>query len=67
MKFKWNEDVSYYTGEKVRPVKVTCVCGHVLAFISNRPAICRHCGRKVHPTKKSEFRERLIKEMKKYE
>lgn len=63
MRFKWNEDISTYTGEKIKPIKKTCVCGHVLAFISNKSATCSHCGRKVYPTKKSEFIEKLNKEI----
>lgn len=65
MKFRWNEDISFYTREKIKPVKVNCQCGHVLAFISNIPRFCNHCGRKVYPSKRSEFKEKLLKEIKK--
>lgn len=65
MKFKWNEDISYYSGEKIKPIKVTCKCGHVLAFISNKPRYCNHCGRKVYPTKRCEFKDKLMKEINK--
>lgn len=65
MKLRWNEDISFYTKEKIRPVKVTCQCGHVLAFISNTPRFCSHCGKRVYPSKRSEFKEKLLKEIKK--
>ena len=65
MKLRWNEDISFFTRERVKPVKITCICGHVVAFISNAPRYCTHCGRKVYPTKKSEFREKLMKEINK--
>lgn len=64
---RWNEDISFVTGEKVRPVKVTCKCGHVIAFISNAPRYCTYCGKKVYPTKRCEFKEKLLKEIKKHE
>lgn len=67
MKLRWNEDISFYTKQRIKPVKVTCKCGHVLAFISNKPRFCNHCGKIVYPTKRCEFKEKLLKEIKKYE
>ena len=54
-----------YTGEQVVLVRTLCECGHSLSFISNKPRICRHCGTLVFPTKESEFKFRLNKEMRK--
>lgn len=65
MKASWKDDISFYSHEKIRTVKVTCKCGHVLDFISNKSRYCNHCGRTVYPTKKCEFKEKLIKEINK--
>lgn len=64
---KWGQDRSAVTGEKVVFHKVMCDCGHSLSFLSNHFIICGYCGKKVYPTKKSEFKDKLMKEIKKYE
>ena len=61
----FKEDVSLLTGEPIILIKTKCKCGHTMTFIKNHYAICSHCGRKVYPTKKSEFKDKLIKELKK--
>lgn len=45
--------------------KRKCKCGVVIVFYQPHPCICKNCGRKVYPTKKMEFKEKLKKEMKK--
>jgi uncharacterized protein with PIN domain len=61
------DDVSTFSGEKIRLIKVKCKCGHTISFMKNHFAICSYCGRKVYPTKKSEFKDKLIKELKRNE
>lgn len=56
---------SYITGELISLHRVKCKCGHTLCFVSNNKKICRHCGRVVYATKKREFKDKLMKEMKK--
>lgn len=63
---KYNPTVSR-TGERVNLIRVICKCGHVLTFLSKHPVSCRHCGELVYPTKKLEFRNKLMKEMRKHE
>lgn len=53
------------TGQKVKYVRKVCKCGHSITFLSNRPSICRHCGRTVYPTKECEFKDKLRKELRK--
>lgn len=52
---------------KVVYVKAKCKCGHVIPFLTNKFAYCWYCGKKVYPEKKAEFRDRVMKEIKKYE
>lgn len=59
------ETYSGFTGERVKYVRKSCVCGHSITFLSNKPTICRHCARTVYPTKECEFKEKLKKEIKK--
>lgn len=41
--------------------KVECLCGEVLHFHHNFPAICNRCGRKVYPTKQWKFKDEIKK------
>lgn len=59
------ETYDSYTGQRVKYVRKVCKCGHSLTFLQNKPAMCRHCGRMVYPTKICEFKNKLKKEMKK--
>lgn len=61
----FRDDISAFTGERIKLFKVKCKCGHVISFISNHFMICNHCGRKVYPTQKSEFKDKLLKEIRK--
>lgn len=61
----YNDTISSFTGEKIKLYRVKCECGHVINFVSNHYAICNHCGRKVYPTKKTEFKDKLLKEINK--
>lgn len=58
-------EIDRYTGEKVKLLKKKCICGHSMTFLSQNPALCRHCGRMVYPTKFSEFKDKLIRERRK--
>jgi len=49
----------------VKYIKAYCECGHSVEFLKNHSAICNHCGRKVYPSKKCEFREKAIIELRK--
>ena len=53
-----------YTGEKVKYVRAICECGCSVYFLQNKPEICRHCGRTVYPTRRTEFKELIKKTMK---
>lgn len=64
---RFNDDISTFSHERIRLYKVTCKCGHVVCFISNNKMICNHCGRTVYATKKKEFKDKLIKEIRKNE
>ena len=57
------KDKDYEKYEKY--VHVYCKCGKSCYFKRDYPAICSHCGRLVYPSKESEFKNKLIKEMKK--
>lgn len=61
---KYNPTVSR-TGENVNLVRVKCKCGHVLTFLTEHPVVCRTCGKLVYPTKRCEFKNKLIKELRK--
>lgn len=62
---RFRDEISTFSGEVVRLYKVKCKCGHTISFLSNHFVICKHCGRKVYPTKRSEFKDKLLKEIKK--
>ena len=64
MSVDYNDDVSTFSGERVRLLRIKCKCGHTVNFIRDHYTICSHCGRKVYPTKKSEFKDKLLKEIK---
>lgn len=64
-KGEWVEERSPFTGKKINVFKIRCKCGHTISFVSNHYSICNHCGRKVYPTKKSEFKDKLLKEVSK--
>lgn len=53
------------TREKVNLIRVKCECGHVLSFLSQHPVVCRHCGKLVYPSKRCEFKNKLMKELRK--
>lgn len=42
-------------------------CKSLITFYELHPCICDICGTKVYPTKDIEFKEKLLKEMKKHE
>ena len=58
-----------YTQEKVNVIRTKCKCNTTIYFLQPYPAVCRHCGRLVYPTKRTEFKDKLIRERrkKKYE
>lgn len=60
-----NIDKKRGDGMRVVYVKATCKCGHVIPFLTNKFVYCRYCGRKVYPEKKSEFRDKVMNEIKK--
>lgn len=62
---KMNPVYNSFTGEKVNLLRVSCKCGHAMNFLSNHSAICGYCGRRVYPTKKCEFKEKIEMEMRK--
>lgn len=39
--------------------RVKCKCGCVLCFKNNFPGTCRICGRRVYPSAKAEFMDKL--------
>lgn len=46
--------------------KVTCKCGHQTAIASNiKKVICDNCGHWVYKRKSDEFKEKLVKELRK--
>lgn len=53
-----------HSGENVKYVRAVCKCGHSIYFLRNRPAICRNCGRTVYPTRRTEFKDKVSKTMK---
>ena len=61
---EFSKEISPYTGEVIKLYRVKCKCGHSISFIRNHFTICNHCGRKVYPTQKSEFKDKLLKEIK---
>jgi ribosomal protein L37E len=40
-------------------------CGHSIFFLRNRPVDCSFCGTMVYPSKKSEFKQKLERELRK--
>ena len=67
MRKKFTDDFSTYTGEPINLVKVKCKCGHSIGFIKNHSMVCSYCGRLVYATKKDEFKDKLLKEIKRNE
>lgn len=65
MKYDLSETRDGFTGEEVVYVRVVCKCSHALTFLKNRPRTCKYCGALVYPTKRSEFEDKLKKEMRK--
>lgn len=61
---RFNNTVSVYSGEPVNLFRVKCKCGHTLNFIRNHPQRCTFCGRVVYPSKRTEFKEKLLKKIK---
>lgn len=53
------------TGEDVKYIRKLCKCSHSIYFVSNKPAICRVCGRTVYPTKECEFKEKMKMKLRK--
>lgn len=47
--------------------KIRCKCGVDICFYNDYSAICSYCGRKIYPSRKCEFREKMKKEIKKHE
>lgn len=41
------------------------VCKHSVFFKSNYPAVCSYCGAMIYPSKKSEFKSKLERELRK--
>ena len=59
-----------YTGERVKYVRAICKCGCSVYFLQNKPLICRYCGRTIYPTRRTEFKDKvnkLIRRRKYYE
>ena len=54
-----------FTGENVKYIRKVCKCKHSIYFLSNKPAICRCCGRTVYPTKECEFKEKMKMKLRK--
>lgn len=55
-----------YTNEKIRLVRRYCDnCHHSVSFLKDHFVICSFCGNKVYPNERSEFKDKLIKELKK--
>lgn len=64
----WNDSYDPYTKEKIRTYRTVCgYCGHSVSFLRNQPLICSWCKHKVYPNKKSEFKDKLMKEIRKSE
>ena len=64
----WNDSYDPYTKEKIRTYRGVCEhCGHSVSFLKNQPIICSWCKHTVYPNKKSEFREKMIIELRKKE
>ena len=55
------------TGEQTNPEKRYCKCGHSINFYSNHSSRCTYCGKIVYPSKICEFKEKMKREMRKYE
>jgi hypothetical protein len=49
--------------DEIKYVKIYCECGHSIEFLQNHSAICSYCGKRVYPSKESEFREILSKKI----
>ena len=58
---KWSEN-SYNKYNKYEHIYCE-KCHHSLYFIKNHLAICNYCGTVVYPSKRSEFKAKMKKEM----
>ena len=61
----FNKDISRISGEEVKLERSVCECGHVMSFIKPHSQTCHHCGRLVYPNKKIEFREKMLRSLRK--
>lgn len=52
---------------KKREFGTTCKCGHVIYFYNKKKVLCNWCGTFVYKNKKVEFKDKLLKEMRKNE
>lgn len=65
--FNFNEMTAYI--DAINKRKVKCDCGHSLIILPKKfnkrgYNICTHCGNKVFKEQRDEFKDRLLKEMK---
>ena len=56
-----------YVEDNVEFITRKCKCGHTLNFLSKHPRTCNFCGRLVYAKQEDEFKEKLKREMRKYE
>lgn len=62
-----NKEIIKYVSN-MEQYKVKCDCGHsILMTALNKKGykICTHCGKKIYKEQRDEFKDRLLKEMKK--
>ena len=52
---------------KKREFGTTCKCGHVIYFYNKKKVLCNWCGTFVYKNEKVEFKDKLLKEMRKNE
>ena len=64
-KYRKIEDA--YVEDNVEFVVNKCKCGHTFTFLSRHPRTCTFCGRLVYASQEDEFKEKLKREMRKYE
>lgn len=53
--------------EKKQEFKTICKCGHRILFYNKKKVLCNWCGTFVYKNKKVEFKDKLLKEMRKNE
>ena len=56
-----------YIEDNVKFIRTKCECGHTITFLTTHPRICTYCGKLIYPRKQDEFKEKLKREMRKYE